>query len=332
MTAAEPFLTDRIFETRPETFDAMCLEVFRFQYAHNPLYRQFCDHLRRQPDQIKHSEEIPFLPIRFFRDQCIKTTEFEPEVVFESSATTADTVSRHYVRSTALYEQSFTKSFTEFFGDPSGYAILALLPSYLERGNSSLVYMVQHLMKLSGQASNGFYLYDHAALAGVLERNIRENIPTILFGVTYALLDFSEEFPIDLSGIKVVETGGMKGRKAEMVREAVHDILCSRWNLETIFSEYGMTELLSQAWSAGYGQFSTPPWMRVLARAEDDPLFVYPYATSARGAANIIDLANVYSCAFTATDDLVQIHAGGGFEVRGRMDHSDMRGCSLMVV
>src|SRR5690606_14864229 len=192
MTAAEPFLTDRIFETRPETFDAMCLEVFRFQYAHNRLDRQFGGHLRRQADQINHSEEIPLLPIRCFRDHCIKTTEFEPEVVFESSAPTADTVSRHYVRSTALYEQSFTKSFTEFFGDPSGYAILALLPSYLERGNSSLVYMVQHLMKLSGQSTNGFYLYDHAALAGVLERNIRENIPTILFGVTYALLDFSE--------------------------------------------------------------------------------------------------------------------------------------------
>jgi hypothetical protein len=324
-----PASLNNIFSADTASFDDRCLEMFRFQYQNNQIYRQWCDALGRNDSNVKTVEQVPFLPISFFKTHQVVITSFDPEIVFESSGTTGMISSRHYVKDTRLYKESFSKAFEQFFGQPSGYCILALLPSYLEKGSSSLVFMVDELVKQSGHELSGFYLYEHKQLAERLWHLEKAGQETILFGVTYALLDFAEAFPLQLKNTIIIETGGMKGRKKEMTRSEVHGILKTQFGLPAIHSEYSMTELLSQAYSKGEGKFVCPPWMKILLRSEDDPLELY---RSGRGVINVIDLANIYSCAFIATDDAGKLSDDGNFEVLGRIDNSDARGCSLLAL
>lgn len=319
---------NNIFSTDAADFDDRCLEVFCFQYQNNQVYRQWCDALGYHMENVKSIESIPFLPISFFKTNKIVTTTFDAAVVFESSGTTSTTSSRHYVKDLAIYRKSFLQTFQQFYGEPSGYCILALLPSYLEKGGSSLVFMVDELIKQSKHSGSGFYLHEHEQLAEKLFALEQSGQKTILFGVTYALIDFAEAFPMQLNSTTIIETGGMKGRKKEMTRWEVHEILKQQFGLKAIHSEYSMTELLSQAYSAGEGKFHCPSWMKILVRSEDDPLDI---RQQGRGIINIIDLANVYSCSFIATDDAGTINNDGSFEVMGRMDNSDIRGCSLLI-
>jgi hypothetical protein len=328
-------LRKRIFNVTAANFNALALEISRFQYAHNETYRQYCDLIKCDMGAIGTIMQIPFLPIGFFKSREIKTTVFEPVQVFESSGTTGAVNSKHLLKDIALYEESFLSTFGQFYGDISGYCILGLLPSYLERSNSSLVSMTNELIKRSGNAKSGFYLYDLEQLHQTLLANETEGLPTLLIGVTYALLDFANAFPMQLRHTIVMETGGMKGRKKELTRSEVHAQLQQQWGINEVHAEYGMTELLSQAYAKKTGLFGTPPWMQVLLRAEDDPFHVRAAATLTTpltGAGNIIDLANLYSCSFIATDDMIRLYPPGEFEVLGRLDNSDVRGCGLMVM
>lgn len=315
-------------------FEDLALATFRFQHAENKVYRSFCDLLRVDPATVTALAHIPFLPIRFFKSHRVVSGTFPDACVFESSGTTQSGNSRHHVRSLDLYRDSFMSCFRLFFGDPADWCILSLLPSYLERGHSSLVMMADALMKASGHPQSGFYLDQFGHLHETIRQLETAGQKTILLGVTYALLDFSERYPMDLRHTIVMETGGMKGRKREMTREEVHAQLKRPFGLATVHAEYGMTELLSQAYSFGDGVYRTPPWMRILLREEDDPLSILATGNGAEasGIVNVIDLANRYSCAFIATDDLGRLHSDGGFEVIGRIDNSDIRGCSLMVL
>lgn len=313
-----------------EAFKDIALSVFQYQYAQNGLYRSFTDALHVKPEQVKELTQIPFLPISFFKTHEV-TTRFKPdeaELVFMSSGTTtADTPSRHYVRDAALYENALLQGFRQYYGAPDEYAIIALLPSYLERGNASLVYMAQVLMRESGHVANGFYLDEWDKLHSTLQALEATGQKTLLIGVTFALLDFAEAHPMQLNHTIVMETGGMKGRKKEMTRAEVHSFLKQQWGLPHIHSEYGMTELLSQAYALRDGIFQPTSTMQVLVRDINDPLEI---TTEGSGCLNIIDLANLHSCAFIATDDLGNISQDGSFTVLGRMDHSALRGCSLM--
>ena len=313
-----------------DDFNAVALEIFRCQIENNEVYKDFTGFLQIDTGNINHHTQIPFLPVEFFKSHKVVTGEFIPEITFESSGTTGLTTSRHFIRNVELYEKSFIKSFELFFGRPEDYVILALLPSYLERGGSSLVYMADKLIKLSGKAESGFYLDEYEKLSLLLQKLKRDNRRTILLGVTYALLDLAEQFPVSFPGLMIIETGGMKGRRKEMVREDLHKTLKRAFHVEHIYSEYGMTELLSQAYSRGEGIFATPPWMKILIRDTNDPLTLLPAGKS--GGINIIDLANIHSCAFISTQDLGKTHENGTFEVLGRFDNSDVRGCNLMVV
>ena len=287
------------------------------------------------PENVDSIEKIPFLPVQFFKNNKVTTTEFEPEMIFESSGTTQTINSHHYVKNIGLYKKSFTQCFELFYGPETEWCILALLPSYPERKNSSLVNMVEQLILRSNHSLSGFYLQDHDKLHHTLLHNEILQQPTLLIGVTYALLDFTDSFTMHLSNTVIMETGGMKGRREEITREVVHDTLIKKLGVRQVHSEYGMTELLSQAYSRGNGLFKCPPWMKVLVREEDDPFKVRSATISAQktesGIINIIDLANIYSCAFIATDDMGKLHHNGSFEVLGRCDASDIRGCSLMV-
>jgi Acyl-protein synthetase, LuxE len=326
-------LETRIFKATQENFESLALEIFRFQYAYNNDYREYCKTLQIQPGQITAISHIPFLPIQFFKSRKIQTTAFEPEVIFESSGTTGTINSKHYIKETRIYQTSFLRTFELFYGDVKAYSIIGLLPAYLERKNSSLVWMVNELIKLSGNATSGFYLYDHAKLKAVLQANERNRQKTLLIGVTYALLDFFENNPMSLEFTIIMETGGMKGRRNEITRQTLHDILQQRSGAKTIHAEYGMTELLSQAYSQAGGIFNCPPWMKIVVRDEDDPLTVnFPRTAPVGGIANVIDFANLYSCSFIATDDYAKLNPDGSFEIIGRVDTSDIRGCSLMIV
>lgn len=320
---------NNIFFVDAQSFTERCLEVFRFQYQDNEVYRQWCDAVDRAPAKVNSIEQIPFLPISLFKSHKIIAGEFEAAVIFESSGTTQTTSSRHFLKSAELYRNSFMEAFQMFYGDPSDYCILALLPSYLEKGNSSLVFMVDELIRQSNHPQSGFYLHDHAELAERLSTLEKSAQKTILFGVTYALLDFAEAYPISLKHTTIIETGGMKGRKKELTRLEVHEILKQAFGLQQVHSEYSMTELLSQAYSKANGVFRCPPWIKILIRSEDDPLEV---KNEGRGVINIIDLANVYSCSFIATDDAGILNSDGSFEVLGRVDNSDIRGCSLLAL
>ncbi|RYD57186.1 MAG: acyl transferase [Sphingobacteriales bacterium] len=306
------------------------MAVFGYQYHHNEIYRQFCNAIHRTPATIQQTIDIPFLPISFFKTHRVvaDTCEF-PELLFESSGTTGDVNSRHYVQDAKLYEQSLLAGFRQFYGEPQQYAIIGLLPSYLERQNASLVYMSKVLMEHSGHPDCGFYLNEFDKLSNVLARLEAVGQKVLLIGVTFALLDFAEAYSMQLKHTTVMETGGMKGRRQEMTRTQVHDTLKQQWQVDAVHSEYGMTELLSQAYALQDGIFQPSATMKVLVRDINDPMEV---RTSGNGCLNIIDLANLHSCSFIATEDIGSLRADGSFEVLGRMDHAALRGCSLMAV
>lgn len=319
---------DKVFSTDEGNFEELAVSLFHFQYQHNPVYNQYVNSLPIVGHSVRSLAEIPFLPIQCFKTHTIKTTAFEPQAVFESSGTTQTINSRHFVKDLDLYKRSFLTAFRQFYGPVTGWCVIGLLPSYLERKHSSLVVMVDELIRQSGHPASGFYLYEHEKLALVLQDLEARGQKTILIGVTFALLDFAEKFPLPLKHTVVMETGGMKGRREEITRQQVHDILKAAFRLPAIHAEYGMTELLSQAYSAGAGILRCPPWMKVLVREEDDPFAIHRAGT---GVLNVIDLANIYSCSFIATEDVGRVYENGSFEVQGRMDNSDIRGCSLMV-
>lgn len=310
-------------------FEDRALQLFRYQVEQNSLYRQYVSLLGRDPAGVQRMEDIPFLPISFFKTHRVASFEGAAEAVFESSGTTGTVNSKHYVADLKLYERSFLEGFRKFYGPPGDFVFLCLLPSYLERKNASLVYMADHFIQLSRYPESGFYLKDLGALAARLTALRGSGKAVLLLGVTFALLDFAEAYPMDLSHIIVMETGGMKGRRAEWTRAEVHQFLSAQWQLHDVHSEYGMTELLSQAYSRGSGVYHCSDTMRLLVREQEDPLRT---SLSGSGCLNVIDLANVHSCAFIATDDLGRVREDGSFEVLGRIDYSDLRGCSLMSV
>ena len=320
----------RIFKVFSQSeFDDLALAIFRLQYEHNSLYHQYVNSLEVDLQAINHPTKIPFLPVTFFKSHRIYCANTVEDTIFESSTTTGNIPSKHYVADLDLYRESFRRGFSLTYGSVEDYVIIGLLPSYLERKSSSLVYMVADLVKQSRHVESGFYLYDHIALAKQLEEITQKGLKVILIGVGYALLDFIENHPMNLPRAIIVETGGMKGRRQELIREELHIRLCRGFGVSCIHSEYGMTELLSQAWSKGAGLFSCPPWMNVMIRDANDPLsLALPGIT---GGINIIDLTNIYSCSFIATDDLGRLYPDGTFEVLGRFDAADVRGCSLMV-
>lgn len=327
----KPQLTDRIFNISDnESFRECMLEVFRLQSSENKVYAEFIKNLGRDPLEISSVEEIPFLPVELFRDKMIITGAFSGERIFESSGTTGSGTSRHYVTDTALYEKSFLGTFTRFYGDPSEYLITALLPSYTERENSSLVYMVEKLIGRSNIPGSGFYLNDPGSLIQAISSARDMDHKVLLLGVSFALLDLAERFPSDLHNVIVMETGGMKGRRKEIIRSELHSILRSAFNIDAVHSEYGMTELLSQAYSKGEGVFHSPPWMKIMIRDPLDPLSIIS-EPGITGGINVIDLANIHSCSFIATGDLGRLHPDGSFEVLGRIDNSDIRGCNLLI-
>lgn len=325
-----------VFEADNAAWPALALKIFAFQYEQNPVYRQYCDILQITVADVHKPEDIPFLPIQFFKSHTVASGSFEPATIFESSGTTGSVNSKHFVKDVAVYEQSFLKGFEKFYGNPEEYCIIGLLPSYLERGSSSLVYMVNELIKRSGHPSGGFYLYEHEKLQQAIVENEAKGQRTLLIGVTYALLDFFQEYPMQLQHTIIMETGGMKGRREELTRDEVHRLLQQQSGLSTIHSEYGMTELLSQAYSSGNGIFYPSDSMKILVRAEDDPFDVAADIPGEKkfisGAINIIDLANIYSCSFIATDDMAKLYVDESFEVLGRLDNSDIRGCGLMIL
>lgn len=312
-----------------EKFNALAIDVFRFQAQHNPVYGSFVKGLRKDPELVTTLEEIPFMPVEFFKNHRVVCGGDSPEIVFSSSGTTGMIQSKHEVLDLAMYEASFRRTFERFYGGTEDLVILALLPSYLERDGSSLIYMVEDLIQRTGNPDSGYFLYNHEELLKTLIRLQTTDKQVILIGVTYALLDFVEQFTIDFPELIVMETGGMKGKRREMIREDLHQQLCAGFGVKTIHSEYGMTELLSQAYSSGHGIFRCPPWMRIKIRDINDPLTLL--GPGVTGGINVIDLANVYSCSFIATQDLGKTYENGSFEVIGRFDNSDIRGCNLLV-
>ena len=321
---------DTIFHIKDqETFVRLALEVFAYQYHHNKVYRMFCDALKRDPKSVKCLSKIPFLPVSFFQSHKVVSFDGDGQITFTSSGTTGSVPAKHYVSNLGLYEMSFKKGFEHFYGAPHQYAIVALLPGYLERSGSSLIYMMNHLIKESGQPESGFYLNNLQKLAETLEYLHASSKKILLVGVSFALLDLAERFPVKIPNAIIMETGGMKGRRRELVREELHDTLKAAFGVETIHSEYGMTELLSQAYSKGQGIFEVPSWMKVIISDVNDPLSLSGYGKT--GGINIIDLANLHSCSFIATQDLGRVFPDNTFEVLGRFDYSAVRGCNLMV-
>jgi hypothetical protein len=327
----DPAFIQDIFTIRDsDTFRELALKVFRFQAGENEIYAAYLEALGVDPSGITELEEVPFLPVEFFKTHRVICRGREPRVLFESSGTSQVTPAIHHVADVVLYQKSFTNGFRYFYGDPDQYCILALLPSYLERKGSSLVYMMDHLIRQSGHPDSGFYLDNLDALSAILRNRSEDRHPTLLMGVSFALLDLAEQYPLKFGGnIIVMETGGMKGRRREMVRNELHDLLRKAFSIRSVHSEYGMTELLSQAYSKGEGLFRTPPWMKVMIRDANDPLSLV--GTGKSGGINIVDLANLYSCSFIATGDLGKVYEDGTLEVLGRFDHADVRGCNLLV-
>jgi len=319
---------DRIFSISTEVeFEKMAIEVFNFQYKNNKVYKQYCDYLRIDINRVLVLTDIPFLPISFFKSHSVFCGDFKKaEKEFSSSGTTGMITSSHYVKEIEIYEQSFIKGFEHFYGNVDDYVVLGLLPSYLEREGSSLIYMVDKLIELSKNSQSGFFLDDYDSLLKIIEDN-KSTKKIILLGVSYALLDLVEKYNPDLSSCIIMETGGMKGKRKEIPKVELHEILKKGLNVNEIHSEYGMTELLSQAYALKNGEFELPGWMKVLTREYNDP---FAYTNKKSGGLNIIDLANVYSCSFIATQDLGKVYPDY-FEVLGRFDNSDIRGCNLLV-
>ena len=311
-------------------FDKMALKVFRFQYENNLVYREFCDFLKTDVQKVKTIQQIPFLPIQFFKSHEVVSNSNPIQTTFRSSGTTGMVTSQHLVTDVSIYEESYRKGFSQFYGNIEDYVVLALLPSYLEREGSSLIHMVSDLIQLSSHPESGFYLHNYDELIEKIIQLDQSGQNVILIGVTYALLDLIEKHSFQLENTIIMETGGMKGKRKEMIREELHQELCNGFGVKSIHSEYGMTELLSQAYSLGEGIFQCPSWMQILVRDTEDAL---SYVREGKtGGINVIDLANINSCSFIATQDLGKIYSDGSFEVLGRFDHSDIRGCNLMVV
>ncbi len=323
------FLLERIRSCSQQEFDDLALDVFAYQAANNPVYRHFLELLDIVPASVKEMDDIPFLPIAAFKSHLLKTGEWVPERIFSSSGTTGTEPSQHAVRNAGWYLEQARRGFSRFYGPPFDFCFLALLPSYLERAGSSLILMAEDLIQSSRYAQSGFFLRDHENLRNLLHRNKQEKVPTILLGVSFALLDFVEEGPVDFPELIVMETGGMKGRREEITREELHHKLKVGFRVAAIHSEYGMTELFSQAYSRGDGLFFPSPAMRVVLRDIYDPLSRAKLGQT--GAINVIDLANLDTISFIATDDLGREVSGGGFQVLGRLDNTDIRGCNLMV-
>ncbi|MDR0227699.1 MAG: acyl transferase [Flavobacteriaceae bacterium] len=311
-------------------FHKIAMKVFRFQYDNNLVYQRFCNLLGKSPQNVGTLTEIPFLPIEFFKSKEVLSSNNPIQITFTSSGTTGMITSKHHVTDLSFYEASFRKAFSHFYGNIEDYVVLALLPSYLEREGSSLIYMVDDLIQGSNQPESGYYLNNYTELASTLTRLDTERKNILLIGVTYALLDLAEMQSFDLKNTIIMETGGMKGRRKEMIREELHNILCKGFGVPKIHSEYGMTELLSQGYSLGDGIFECPPWMDILIRDPEDALTYVE--TGKTGGVNVIDLANINSCSFIATQDLGKKYSDYSFEILGRFDSSDIRGCNLMVV
>ncbi|OEK05319.1 LuxE/PaaK family acyltransferase [Roseivirga misakiensis] len=322
-------LTQRIFSVNSSTFEELAIDIFNFQYQHNQIYRQYSNYLGKEPRSITGMSEVPFLPIQFFKDHNVKSAEWNSELVFESSGTSGQQTSKHHVHAEQLYLKGCLQTFEHRYGDISDYTILALLPSYLERGNSGLVSMVNYFIEKTEDPDSGFFLNEFDQLQKQLLKQREKGKKTILWGVTFALLDFAVSHPINFPELIIMETGGMKGRREEQVRTDVHRILNSAFGTHAIHSEYGMTELFSQGYSKGNGIFWPAPTMKVLIRDLNDPLD-YPIHHK-NGGVNIIDLANIMTCSFIETKDLGLVHANGSFEINGRIDNSEMRGCNLML-
>jgi phenylacetate-coenzyme A ligase PaaK-like adenylate-forming protein len=308
-------------------FEDLALKVFKFQFENNLVYRSFCDLLYKHPSDIQNIFEIPFLPIQFFKSHDVLSSKQPVKKIFTSSGTTGRITSKHKLIDISIYEESYRKGFKHFYGNIEDYVVLALLPSYLERDGSSLVYMADDLIKKSKQPESGFYLNNIDELANTLKNLEKRQQKTLLIGVSFALLDVIENYSFNLKHTLIMETGGMKGRRKELIREELHSILKQGFGVDNIHSEYGMTELLSQAYSKKNGIFECPPWLKVLTRDTEDALTLQ----NKTGGINIIDLANINSCSFIATQDLGKIFSDGTFEIIGRFDNSDIRGCNLMV-
>ncbi|MGO4919259.1 acyl transferase [Maribacter spongiicola] len=311
-------------------FLTQALRIFKFQYDNNLVYQKFCTYLYVQPDAVQTLEQIPFLPIEFFKSKDVLSTTDTPEITFTSSGTTGSETSKHFVTDLSLYEQSYLKAFNHFYGAIEDYCVLALLPSYLERTGSSLIYMADDLIKKSNHPESGFFLNEYEQLYQLLIQLQKTDTKILIIGVSFALLEFTEQYHMSLQNTIIMETGGMKGRRKEIVRQELHQLLSNGFGVPHIHSEYGMTELLSQAYSKGNGIFDCPAWMKILVRDTEDPL---TYLTNGKsGGINVIDLANINSCSFIATQDLGKINQDGTFEIIGRFDNSDIRGCNLMVL
>ena len=310
-------------------FEQHALATFQKQYQHNKVYRSYCDLLTIHPSEVKNISQIPFLPIRFFKTHQVRCFTEKPTKIFTSSGTSGSSNSEHAIRNLNYYKKSFNKAFEMTYGNPKEWTILALLPSYLEREGSSLIYMMEDLISQSQFSESGFYLNEWKQLDQLINELEDKKRPTLLLGVSFALLDFIERYPQKLNYTTIMETGGMKGKRPEITREELHDLLRDGFGVASIHSEYGMTELLSQAYSNGKGRFYCPPWMKISPFEVNDPFS--RVAENKIGRLNIIDLANQESCAFIATDDLGKIHTDGSFEVMGRVDDSDIRGCNLLV-
>lgn len=316
--------------TSQKQFEKIALKVFRFQHENNKVYREFCNFLNTDVQKVKSLDKIPFLPIQFFKSHSIVSNSNEIQETFTSSGTTGMITSQHLVTDVSLYEQSYRLAFSNFYGNIEDYVILALLPSYLERKGSSLIYMVKDMIELTNNENSGFYLHNYDELISRLIELDSSGQNIILIGVTYALLDLIEKQKFQLKNTIIMETGGMKGKRKEIIREELHDILCKGFGVNSIHSEYGMTELLSQAYSMGEGIFECPNWMQILIRDTEDALTYLDFGKT--GGVNVIDLANINSCSFIATQDLGKKYSNNTFEILGRFDNSDIRGCNLMVI
>ncbi|MBX2894636.1 MAG: acyl transferase [Cyclobacteriaceae bacterium] len=317
-----------LYAVNANSFEDIAIRLFRLQAENNPVYKQYLKNLKVKPDLIKHLNQVPFLPIAFFKTQTIQTGNWNAETEFSSSGTTGLQTSRHLVANLNFYLQHTVKTFEQFYGPLQQYHVLALLPAYLERKGSSLITMIDHFIRGSESEHSGFYLYNHDELARKIEALQSGSRKILLWGVSFALLDLADKFELDLSKALVMETGGMKGRRQEITRQELHTFLNQRFNTAVIHSEYGMTELLSQAYSTGSGYFRLSPWMRVMVREINDP---FNYVKGKAGGINVVDLANFSTCAFIETQDLGKTIEPGEFEILGRIDNSDMRGCNLLV-
>jgi phenylacetate-coenzyme A ligase PaaK-like adenylate-forming protein len=312
-----------------QEFQNLALQIFRQQAENCTVYRDFIAGLRIDPLSVNETNQIPFLPVELFKSHKVVSNNDPVEVTFTSSGTTGITTSSHYVTDVSWYIESFRSAFNFFYGDIKDYTVLALLPSYLEREGSSLIYMADDLIKQSANPDSGFFLYNHEELYRQLKKQKHANKPALLIGVTFALLDFVDNYTLNFPDLIVMETGGMKGRRKEMIREELHEQLCKGFGVDCIHSEYGMTELLSQAYSKGRGIFNCPPWMKIIIRDTNDPMTVLNEDKT--GGINIIDLANFNSCSFLAVQDLGKVYADNSFEILGRFDNSDIRGCNLLI-